>query len=463
MSDDGSGSRIILPGGVKPGTLLGPDGRPIVTRRDEADVDAGPALPQYPRLRAIEVQEVREGDRTVVVLTDPSGVAPRALAISPEAVPILSLFDGSVALEDLIALVDQQTGDPRAGDQVRKLVETLDAQLLLESPRYFAARDALYAEYRALPVRPAVLAGLSYPEDPVELGGFLSQHEKIAAERAAAEGVTIRPSGAAASGAPRALAAPHIDLQRGGPLFARAWSTFAGVPADQLPDVVFVFGVGHMMLEEPFAITAKPFATPLGTVDVAVDSVERIVAATSPAILEEEIAHRDEHSIEFQALALRRHLAARTPKIVPILCSGFHALVRFERRPADEPRVADTLAAIDAEAARLAAAGQRVAFVAGVDLSHVGARFGDAIDLDTAALADIEKTDRAAIAAALTGDAEAWFDAVAAHSDSTRICGFAAMYAMLHVARPGAGRLLGYEQSVEPGGSVVTYASLVWP
>ncbi len=463
MSDEPGGSRIILPGGVKPGTLLGPDGRPISTRRDEGEDDGAPRVPTHPRLRAIEVEQVREDDRTFIVLSDPSGVATRPLAISPEAVPILQLLDGAVSLEDLVALIDQQTGDPRAGDQIRKFVETLDTHLLLESPRYFAARDAMHAEYRALPVRPSVLAGLSYPEDPVELGGFLSQHEKIAAERALAEGVTIRAADAAPGSAPRALAAPHIDLQRGGAMFARAWSAFDGVAPDQSPDVVFVFGVGHMMLEEPFAITAKPFATPLGTVEVATDSVERIVAATSPAILAEEIAHRSEHSIEFQALALRRHLTAQTPKIVPILCSGFHGLVRFERRPADVPVIADTLAAIDAEAARLAAAGQRVAFVAGVDLSHVGARFGDAIELDAETLAGIEQTDRAAIAAALTGDAEAWFDAIAAHDDSTRICGFAAMYAMLRVARPGAGRLLGYEQSVEPGGSVVTYASMVWP
>ena len=38
--------------------------------------------------------------------------------------------------------------------------------------------------------------------------------------------------------------------------------------------------------------------------------------------------------------------------------------------------------------------------------------------------------------------------AIAAHGDSTRICGFAAMYAMLRVAEPGAGRLLAYEQSL---------------
>jgi len=70
VSDESGGSRIILPGGVKPGTLLGPDGRPISTRRDEPEAAAGPALPQYPRLRAIEVQEVREGDRTLIVGAD---------------------------------------------------------------------------------------------------------------------------------------------------------------------------------------------------------------------------------------------------------------------------------------------------------------------------------------------------------------------------------------------------------
>jgi len=143
MSEDTGGSRIILPGGVKPGTLLGPDGRPLSTRRDDAEAVANgePPLPTHPRLRAIELQEMREGDRTILVLTDPSGVAERALAISPEAAPILALFDGSVALEDLVALVDRETGDPRMGEQVRKLVATLDAQLMLESPRFFAARD----------------------------------------------------------------------------------------------------------------------------------------------------------------------------------------------------------------------------------------------------------------------------------------------------------------------------------
>jgi AmmeMemoRadiSam system protein B len=103
-----------------------------------------------------------------------------------------------------------------------------------------------------------------------------------------------------------------------------------------------------------------------------------------------------------------------------------------------------------------------VLLVAAVDLSHVGARFGDLEPLDGTALEALRRSDEAALAAATSGDAEAWFDAVAAHGDSTRICGYSALYALLAAARPAAGTLLRYEQSTEPGGSVVTCATLVW-
>jgi AmmeMemoRadiSam system protein B len=251
--------------------------------------------------------------------------------------------------------------------------------------------------------------------------------------------------------------------RRGGALLARAYLELEGVPDDQLPDVYFVFGTGHTMVEEPFAITNKPFDTPLGRVDVAEDVVAAIEERCGPSLTADELAHRDEHSIEFQAVALRHRLGAKPFRIVPILCGGFHALLRADKRPADEPKVETLLAAVDEQAQALVARGRRVCFVAGIDLSHVGTRFGDAIDLDQETMADIEKQDRAALDAAVAGDAEGWFDAIAAHGDSTRICGFAAQYAMLRAARPGQGRLLAYEPSPEEGGSVVTYAAVAWP
>jgi AmmeMemoRadiSam system protein B len=435
-------SRIILPGGAKPGGLVGPDGRPISSEPPPAD-----DLPTHPRLRAVEMEEAREGGRTLIVLVDPSGVAPQALAIAAEAMPVLMLLDGSIALDDLIEMIVRETGDARAGESVRALVRELDQRLFLESPRYEAARKVARDAYRAEPTRPTALAGLSYPEDRAELETFLAAFEEKA------RAMTPAPAPVASS-----LAAPHIDLRRGGAVMARAY-----LEMGDAPDVAFVFGTGHLMLEEPFAVTAKPFETPLGQVDTDVEVVQALERACGPSLSSEEMAHRDEHSVEFQALLLKRRYPDAPVRIVPLLCGGFHGLVRFEKKPTEEPKVETLVAALIAEADRLSKAGRRVAFIAGIDLSHVGARFGDAIDLDEKLLNAIEQKDREAIDAALTGDAAAWFDAIAAHGDSTRICGFAPMYMMLRAARPGAGRLLAYEQSVEESGSVVTYASLAWP
>ena len=55
------------------------------------------------------------------------------------------------------------------------------------------------------------------------------------------------------------------------------------------------------------------------------------------------------------------------------------------------------------------------------------------------------------------------FRRIAAHDDQSRICGLAPTYALLRCAEPGAGRLLRYEQSEEPGGSLVSIGSMVWP
>jgi predicted class III extradiol MEMO1 family dioxygenase len=100
--------------------------------------------------------------------------------------------------------------------------------------------------------------------------------------------------------------------------------------------------------------------------------------------------------------------------------------------------------------------------VAGVDFSHVGPRFGDP-RLDAEATVEVRAADERAIAAAATGDADHWFDAIADGDDATRICGFAPTYCMLRCAEPGPGRRLAYAESAEPDGSMVSVAAMAWP
>src|SRR2546428_11007059 len=71
-------SRIVLPPGV--------------AREEPED------LPEYPRLRPLEIIAMREGDRDVLGVTDPLGVMPAPIALRIEAPDMLRILDGSLSL-----------------------------------------------------------------------------------------------------------------------------------------------------------------------------------------------------------------------------------------------------------------------------------------------------------------------------------------------------------------------------
>ena len=186
--------------------------------------------------------------------------------------------------------------------------------------------------------------------------------------------------------------------------------------------------------------------------------MDAVAARLGETAYRAEIAHRDEHSIEFQAVYLKHRFGDRPLTMVPILCGGFHALIDQGKTPREDAPF-ETLIAAVREAER--ALGGETVYVAGADLSHVGPRFGDP-PLDPRAKEAIEAIDREALAAAEKGDAEGWFASIAAHEDSSRICGYAPVYATLRCAERGAGRLLAYEQSDEKDASMVTVAAMAW-
>lgn len=445
----------------EPPRILGPDGRPL-TRETPLLVDAqgrtvrtadAEALPERPRLRPLELQVARDAERDYLVVRDPLGVCENAVVLRFEVLPLLQMLDGQSTVEEMAARAVAETGDVRHADGVRAFVADLDRLYLLDSERYRARRREIAEEYRRLPVREPELAGVSYPADPDELRAFLGGHfaEARAISEAAAEG------GAAAPADPVALAVPHLELRRAGPLMALG---FLALPAEPPPDLVFLLGTGHSLYQNTAALTDKAARTPLGDLGSDREVVERLAGRLGPAAFEEETAFRSEHSIEFAALYLAYRYGTH-PRLVPMLCGGFHRLLDEGLRPGEDALFPALTAGLAEEAARARAAGRRVLFLAAVDLSHVGPRFGDAA-LDGETLEAIRRSDQEALAAAATGRAEAWFDAVAAHGDATRICGYSALYALLAAADPGRGALLRYEQSQEPDGSVVTCAAMAW-
>ncbi len=444
--------RIVLPPGAGPDPEAPAPSRIVLppgVAREESATD----IPEFPRLRPLMLMPFSDGQRELLLINDPLGVIQGQPVLGIESLALLELLDGSVSLNDLTAALMRESKDLRVANMVKDFVAQLDQMLMLDSPRFEAAYRAMRDAYHPLEIRPAAHEGRSYPADPTELA------RTLAADYAEAERLREEAGQPVAGPAalPRALLAPHLDPRRAGPTIAR---TFLELGPEQAgPLRVVIFGTGHSLFGDALALTRKHFETPLGRARCDTAFVDAIAARLGEAAFRSEIAHRDEHAIEFQVLYLQQRLGARPFTIVPILLGSFHTLLDRGLTPREDPELETLVAAVRETEARL---GGATVHVAGVDFSHVGPRFGDPA-LDDRTREEVETKDRDAIAAAVAGDADRWFASIAAHDDATRICGFSPTWAMLRCAEPGEGRLLRYAQSDEKDGSTVTIAAIAWP
>jgi hypothetical protein len=135
----------------------------------------------------------------------------------------------------------------------------------------------------------------------------------------------------------------------------------------------------------------KDFETPLGTVKTDKRIVEELMDSSRDCVLADDLPHRHEHSIEFQVLFLRHVLANPDLSIVPILCGSLRGSLDSYGRPSEIPCVGGFLAALRGAMEREE---RRCLIVAGVDFSHIGIKFGEAMTAVEAkmrgTLADIE-------------------------------------------------------------------------
>lgn len=444
--DPPRGSRLIVPGAEPE-----PEEKPRIVLPPGVEAETVEDIPEYPKLRPLILVPFSDGKRELILVSDPLGVIAGQPVLGIEALPLLQLLDGSVSVNDITAALMRDNKDLRMGNVVRDFVAQLDRMLMLDTPRFETAYTEVRKAYHQLEIRPAAVEGRSYPAQREELESFLAANFKTAETWRA-----VDPP-APAVDRPRALLAPHLDPRRAGAAIARA---YLEVDPERAGPVRFViFGTGHTLMDDLFALTLKHFESPLGFAHGDRAFVEAVAARLGDDAYRAELAHRDEHSIEFQALYLKYRYRDRPFTIVPILCGGFHALLDAGRTPREEARFEALINAVrDAERTL----GGHTVYVAGVDFSHVGPRFGDPA-IDERMRKEIDERDHAAIDAARKGDADAWFESIAAHQDATRICGFAPTYAMLRCAAPGDGRLLRYEMSDEQDGSTVTVATMAWP
>ena len=410
-----------------------------------------------PRLRAIEAIPVEREGESYVALRDPAGFTPSVIMVPAALLEMVALFDGEHSIVDIQADLMRRHGELITREHIETLIEALDQHGFLESPAFAARRAAIEQEFHSAPSRPATHAGGAYADDPATLRAAMDAFF-TSPDGPGPIGPPAQPGAAGASGGGppvRGLVAPHIDFHRGGPAYAWAYRDLAE-RGDA--DLFVIFGTCHAGMADPFALTRKDFDTPLGPARVDREFVDGLAARAKQDCFGSELAHRTEHSIEFQAVFLQYLYAGRRDvSVVPVLTSFVHEAMARGRRPEDDPRVR---AFLDALAETTAASRRKIAFIAGADLAHMGTRFGDA-PVSPAELEIIGREDRAMLERVEAGDAEGFFESVRADNDRRRICGLSPIYTLLRALGGAPGRLRRYGQWPDPEG-VVTFASVVY-
>lgn len=291
-------------------------------------------------------------------------------------------------------------------------------------------------------IRPAVFAGSSYPRNADSLASRLDAALQAVNTHTVRQGAT-------------AIIAPHIDFRVGLQTYAPAYYALQ----DSQADVFVVIATSHYGWQDLFIPTAQHFSTPLGVVRTDTDLLAELYAKIPFKLTRDDSAHREEHSIEFEAVWLQHIFSKRTFTILPILVTSFHQFVQKRIAPAETERFrmfSDTLRSV------LEASGKNVAWVASADMAHVGRRFDHDFDAEEV-LPHIADEDAALIRAMEAANAGQYFRLIANVDDRRNICGLPPVYSMLETANVHGGILLEYDQwNDRPTGSAVTYSSLAY-
>jgi AmmeMemoRadiSam system protein B len=400
--------------------------------------------PQFPRLRPLELKWIDDGKQRVLLLRDPAGIAPNPATVPAWVAYLLSLCDGKRDASALRAAFELRTGQAISMKRVEELLGQLDEALFLDTPHFHAAQRHLLDQYRSSPFRRPALADQVYPADA----------DKLSKELAA-----YRPTGQMSPASPgvRAVISPHIDYQRGGPVYAETWDRAAA--AVQAAEIVVVFGTDHAGAPGKLTLTRQSYATPLGVLPSAPDVVDRLAQAIGEDdAFEEELHHRREHSIELAAVWLHLMSGSPPPAVIPVLCGSFYRFTEGETDPAAFETFERALAALGE-----ATAGRRVLLVAAADLAHVGPAFGDPQPYGADDRAHLAEKDARLLEAICAGDAAEFFGQLREERDARRICGLPPIYLTLRFLAGARGEVVSYDQcpADAAGGSLVSIAGVL--
>ena len=395
-----------------------------------------------PRLRFnLDFMPSSDPERPGLYIRDPYHYSDATLLVPPPLVQALECFDGQQSALDLRAELVRITGEIQVSDIEKDLFGALDEAGFLENDRYREMKANREIEFAEEAERPAIFSGSAYPGNSAALSNLLAN----------------RVGGAAGNTNTIAIVAPHASPDGAWDSYRAAYRALPS--REEARDKTFIIlGTSHYGAPERFGLTRKKFVTPFGTSQTNTRLVVELQSEAPGAIRMEDYCHAVEHSIEFQVVFLQ-YLYGPDVEILPILCGPFVKSIYHGGMPEDNENVARFFGALSNIAAR---ENERLFWILGVDMAHMGRRYGDSLraTANTGEMVAIERRDRERIERIEKADLREYWSLVQDGHDDLKWCGSAPLYTFLKTMPGLRGELLNYQHwQIDPQ-SVVSFAAM---
>ena len=279
------------------------------------------------KLREIKTQPTIKNGQQGILLTDPIGIGQQTLFVPGSLALLLQLMDGTRDIGTLRTGFELRTGTPLSNSNIEQLIVKLDEALFLENERFSQAYEVAINDYRAASSRPPTLADTCYPAATQDLDIFLKKHfDKVK------DGDLKYPAEL------KGLISPHIDYERGGPIYAQVWSRAR--EALKQAELVVILGTDHNEGKGRITLTHQDYETPYGVIPTAHDVIDKLAAKIGEDAFACELNHRGEHSIEAALVWLHYLIGGNKCHIVPILCGSFQTFIERGEIPIRAPHIA---------------------------------------------------------------------------------------------------------------------------
>ncbi len=383
-------------------------------------------------------------DRPGLLMRDSLRYSQTILIIPPELIPCLTYFDGEKTDRELHEMMYRASGDLRAGEVGDQIAAALAKAGFLEDENFERLREERQREFAESPVRAPAHAGSGYPNNAGDLAEVM---------RRWMDGGAVADGAGSVAG----IAAPHVSPEGGFDSYRAAYARLG----PELRDRTFVIlGTSHYGMPDRFGLTRKSYVTPFGEARTDGTLIDELVNAAPDAIGMEDYCHSVEHSIEFQVVFLQSVFGPDI-RVAPILCGSFFRSIYEGGMPEDDENVRRFLGTLGEIAARRSG---ELCWVLGVDMAHMGARYGDSFEAcaDAGEMTAVAERDKQRMERIAAGDTAGFWDLVRENRDDLKWCGSAPFYTFLKVRPDLRGTVHHYQQwNIDPQ-SVVSFAGMTF-